>query len=237
MNYCVYCHEAFFEPVSWQFIAGLSESLSFCEECSSSFEAINGECCRMCGRSFRLFPEQYRQKQCCTDCVRWEEHEEWSGVLTKNRSLYVYNDFLRKVISTLKYRGDAELVQGLKTPFCKLYKKEFRGKMIVPVPLSEERHYERGFNQARLMAELLGGEIVSPLERVIHEKKQSKKSRKERLNIQENIFQASKEAGKVKGKSILLIDDVYTTGATIRQAAKVLREAGALEVSSMTVGR
>ncbi|SDN02289.1 competence protein ComFC [Fictibacillus solisalsi] len=237
MNYCLYCHEAFYEPVSWRFITRLSEAMPFCDDCSSSFEAINGEFCGICGRSFTLFPEQYRQKHCCTDCIRWEEGKEWSGVLTKNRSLYVYNDFLKQIISMLKYRGDAELIQGFRAPFRKLYKQEFRGMLIVPVPLSVERHYERGFNQAQLLAELLGDEIIVPIERIIHEKKQSKKSRKERLDIKENIFQASKEAEKIKGKSVLLIDDVYTTGATIRQAAKVMLEAGALEVSSMTVGR
>lgn len=57
------------------------------------------------------------------------------------------------------------------------------------------------------------------------------------MDIKENIFQASKEAEKIRGQSVLLIDDVYTTGATIRQAAKVMLEAGACEVSSMTVGR
>ncbi|MDM5340073.1 phosphoribosyltransferase family protein [Fictibacillus enclensis] len=237
MNYCLYCHEAFYEPVSWRFIAGLSEVMLFCEECTSSLQAINGEFCEICGRSFTLFPEQYRQKQCCTDCIRWEESKEWSGVVTKNRSLYVYNDFLKQIISTLKYRGDAKLIQGFRTPFQKLYKQEFRGMLIVPIPLSEERHYERGFNQAMLLAELLGGELLFLLERVIHEKKQSKKSRKERMDIKENIFQASKEAEKIRGQSVLLIDDVYTTGATIRQAAKVMLEAGACEVSSMTVGR
>lgn len=174
MNYCLYCHEAFYEPVSWSFIVGLSEAMLFCEECTSSLQAINGEFCEICGRSFTLFPEQYRQKQCCTDCIRWGESKEWSGVVTKNRSLYVYNDFLKQIISTLKYRGDAKLAQGFRAPFRKLYKKEFRGMLIVPVPLSVERHYERGFNQAQLLAELLGGELLFPLERVIHEKSKAK---------------------------------------------------------------
>ncbi|MCQ6264407.1 ComF family protein [Fictibacillus sp. WQ 8-8] len=237
MNYCMYCDEGFYETVSWSFVLGIAGDMHFCEECSSSLERIEGEICEICGRSFSLFPEQYRQENRCNDCIRWEEDDNWRGVLVKNRSLYVYNDFLKELISRLKYRGDAELVKGFRQELRKIYLHEFKGFVVVPVPLSQERHYERGFNQAQLLAELLGVDVVHALKRVLHEKKQSKKSRQERLEMKETIFELAVDAKLTKGKCVVLVDDVYTTGATLRQAARVLKEASALQVSSMTLGR
>ncbi|MCK6258684.1 ComF family protein [Fictibacillus sp. KIGAM418] len=237
MNYCLYCDEGFYETVSWSFVLGIAGEMHFCEGCSSSLERIEGEICEICGRSFSLFPEQYRQENRCNDCIHWEEDVNWRGVLVKNRSLYVYNDFLKELISRLKYRGDAELVMGFRQEFRKIYQHEFKGFVVVPVPLSQERHYERGFNQTQLLAELLGVEVEHALERVLHEKKQSKKSRQERLEMKETIFELANNSKLVYGKSVVLVDDVYTTGATLRQASRVLKEGGALQVSSMTLGR
>lgn len=236
MNYCLMCDDSFFVPVSWRYALGLAEEMLLCEHCSSSFQVIEGEICHICGRPFSLFPEEYRQGNECSDCIRWEKDELWKGILMKNRSLYVYNDFLKELVSQLKYRGDAELLKGFRQRINKLYRQEYRKAVIVPVPLSEERHYERGFNQAELLAKLVDGKIEMMLERVLHEKKQSKKSRKERLQMSEITFKVKEEIS-ITGKDIVLVDDVYTTGATVRQCAKVLKEAGALTVSSMTLGR
>lgn len=67
-----------------------------------------------------------------------------------------------------------------------------------------------------------------------HSEKQSKKSRYERIHAQQ-VFQVCSE--EVQGKRILLLDDIYTTGSTLRQAAKVLKSAGAIEVKSLTLAR
>ncbi|MGG1572329.1 ComF family protein [Fictibacillus sp. NRS-1165] len=237
MNYCLYCDKGFYDPVNWRSVLGLAGEVHFCEVCSSSFERIQGEVCEICGRSFSLFPEKYRQENRCNDCLRWEEDDKWRGILAKNRSLYVYNDFLKELISRLKYRGDAELVNGFRQELKGVYRQEFKGCVAVPVPLSLERHYERGFNQAQLLAGLLGVEVVHAVNRVLHEKKQSKKSRRERLEMRERIFMLGVDEELVKGKSIVLVDDVYTTGATIRQAAIVLKEAGAGSIASLTLAR
>uniref|UniRef100_UPI0013D4F33D ComF family protein n=1 Tax=Peribacillus alkalitolerans TaxID=1550385 RepID=UPI0013D4F33D len=103
-------------------------------------------------------------------------------------------------------------------------------------PLSEERHYERGFNQAELLAIGLKKHTSNLLKRKNHEEKQSKKSRNDRLQKKENPFEFVDEINAM-GKKFVLVDDVYTTGSTIRYAAMVLLEAGAREVSSITLAR
>ncbi|WP_294749508.1 ComF family protein [uncultured Exiguobacterium sp.] len=103
---------------------------------------------------------------------------------------------------------------------------------IVPIPLSENRLSERKFNQAEEIARRMNGKVISALKRD-EGAAQSSKSRKERLN-RTNPFHVTKE---VSGKRILLVDDVYTTGITLRQAMVRLKEAGASEISAVTLFR
>ncbi|MFG6495422.1 ComF family protein [Fictibacillus sp. UD] len=236
MSYCLFCHESYSETWSWQALFGLVNSPLLCQDCEGKLELIKGKICRICGRGFSLFPEQYRQGDCCFDCIRWEEDPTWNGVLQQNRSLYVYNDFLQEVIAKLKYRGDAEVVKTFypvaKTAFSKIS----RNAIVVPIPLSEERQYERGFNQAQLLARGISAQPHLLLKRKTHEEKQSKKNREGRMLQKENPFEVV-ETEKVQKQNVLLVDDVYTTGSTLRYAAKVLLEAGANEVSSITLAR
>lgn len=236
MSYCLYCHQSYTERWSWTDLFGLSIAAMLCPDCEDKMELIKGEICRICGRPFSLFPEQYRQGDCCNDCILWEKNEVWTGILQQNRSLYVYNDFFRELIAKLKYRGDAELVKAFYPVLKKQFKKISQYALIIPIPLSEERSYERGFNQAELLAKGINNHVALLLERKTHEEKQSKKTRDERLEQKENPFKVI-ESNKVQDQIILLIDDVYTTGSTLRYAAKVLLEAGAKQVSSITLAR
>ncbi|WP_226536022.1 ComF family protein [Fictibacillus halophilus] len=236
MRYCQYCHQSYSETWSWAALFGLNAELLLCLSCTAKLELIKGDICRICGRSFSLFPEQYRQGDSCYDCIRWEEDEEWKGVLQQNRSLYVYNVFLKEVITKMKYRGDAELVKAFYPIARSKFKSNSRKSLLVPIPLSEERQYERGFNQSEIFAKILTSNVQPLLKRVTHEEKQSKKTRKDRITKKNNPFIVT-DKSRVKEQSILLIDDVYTTGSTLRYAAKVLKDAGAVHISSITLAR
>ncbi|MBD7963146.1 ComF family protein [Fictibacillus norfolkensis] len=236
MSYCLYCHEPYSEAWSWEALIGLKQSPLLCQDCEGKLVRIKGEICRICGRDFSVFPEQYRQDDCCFDCIRWEENDTWTGILQQNRSLYVYNDYMKEMIAKLKYRGDAEVVKAFYPVVSSEFKRISRDALLVPISLSEERHYERGFNQAELLAGGLKKQVESLLKRKTHEEKQSKKTRVERLSQKENPFEVV-DSLKVKGQEVILVDDVYTTGSTLRYAAKVLIEAGAKEVSSITLAR
>ncbi|MFD2214831.1 ComF family protein [Metabacillus endolithicus] len=144
---------------------------------------------------------------------------------------------MKELLATFKFRGDAALVEVFQKDFLASYKVNYLKEKIdfvIPIPLSPERLYERGFNQAKLLANFLPLPQIDILSRTHHEK-QSKKSRQERLTAS-NVFSIV-DSSKIMNKKILLIDDIYTTGSTLRHAANVLKGDGASSVFSLTLIR
>jgi competence protein ComFC len=228
--HCLLCHEPILPTISWTTLFSPEKEQLLCSTCECRLEKISGDCCRMCCRPFSQMDEQFRHGDLCNDCVRWEADPEWKGYLDQNISLFQYNDFLKEVIARFKFRGDYIIAKAFAEQIkSKLAKLEY--DFLVPIPLSEERLYERGFNQAEALL-TVAGYTPTPLLTRIHSEKQSKKSRTERIHVPQ-VFQVSEnESGK-----ILLIDDIYTTGSTLRHAAKILKEAGAERIQSITLAR
>jgi ComF family protein len=112
--------------------------------------------------------------------------------------------------------------------------------IIVPVPLHPTRLRERGFNQARLLAELLSARISIRCKRVLkrirYTTTQTALDRAERIENLHNAFRLRKNAD-VRGLQVLLIDDVVTTGSTLSECARVLKRAGAISVYAATAAR
>ncbi|MDR4949461.1 ComF family protein [Neobacillus cucumis] len=230
---CLYCHTFIVPTVSWGSLFSKETEDPLCPTCKGKLEKIAGETCRICSRPFHLLDEQYRDGDLCRDCTRWEEDPEWQGYLEKNHSLYLYNEFLKELIASYKFRGDYVLA--------KVFVENFKKKIVtnipdllVPIPLSDERLYERGFNQAAALLTLAGYSAAEILTR-IHSEKQSKKSREERIHLTQ-VFQLVSNS-ELTGKRVLLIDDIYTTGSTLRHAAKLLKEAGAESIQALTIAR
>ncbi|MDR7078816.1 ComF family protein [Neobacillus niacini] len=136
-------------------------------------------------------------------------------------------------MATYKFRGDYVLARIFAESIKDLLRR-LNPDLLVPIPLSNERLYERGFNQAEALV-IESGFVPSNLITRIHSEKQSKKSRTERIHIPQ-VFQIGDYAD-IRGKEILLVDDIYTTGSTLRHAAKLLKESGAKRVQSLTLAR
>lgn len=234
--YCLWCDQHVYTSVSWQGIFGMKEQETLCEKCRQSLTVISGEICRVCGRMLERTPLDYVEGDVCVDCLRWEEDEEWKDLTFENRSLYIYDNSMKEFISRFKFRGDAKLIEAIKVEWQLLWKKRHSDEFIVPIPLSTERAYERGFNQSLLLAQLLTDNVHDLLTRPFHLEKQSKKTRSERVHSLRHIFQL-KQGVDVTDKRIVIIDDIYTTGTTVRNAAMTLYEHGASRVTSLTLAR
>lgn len=135
------------------------------------------------------------------------------------------NDLMELIISL----GDWRMVAGQKW-------------VVTAIPLHPQRERWRGFNQAEVIAKAVaaygrwkyqGGVLI----RTRKTKPQMSLKRQEREENMTGAFGAGQELSRVKGKPVLLVDDVWTTGATLREAAKVLKRAGAIKVWGFTLAR
>ncbi|MDF2557378.1 MAG: phosphoribosyltransferase [Bacillales bacterium] len=230
---CLVCNNQIESTFGWFDIFCERPIRKLCLKCEKKFSKIFGDICRTCGRELRHLSIEYYQDGKCMDCIRWEKNNQ--QFLDRNTAIFNYNDFMKEIISRIKYRGDYKLM-GIfndliveKIDFFK--KEEF---IAIPIPLSEERHIERGFNQAEAFGKACGFHMIHALSR-IHSEKQSKKSRSERLKT-DQVFRL--ESLNLAGKKILLIDDIYTTGTTLQHASRILKvQGGAREVHSLTIAR
>ena len=122
------------------------------------------------------------------------------------------------------------------------HREALAGEVVVPVPLHRLREKQRGFNQARIIAETVSGKFNVPLDD--HSLVRTKPTERHRAGLDatdraksvEQAFAVSKTR-LIAGASVLLVDDVYTTGSTICAAAKSLLEAGARQVNVLTIAR
>lgn len=223
-NYCLYCDEIYEQPIGWQTLISRQEGTGLCPQCEGQLAPLQGILCTICGR-------ELEGEGLCTDCQRWESDPKWRGILRQNRSLYAYNAFLKDILARFKYRGDYQLAQLFAEQIRETVSEPY--PLIVPIPLSEQRQVERGFNQAEAIGRLARLPISLILTR-IHTEKQAKKSRQARLDSPQ-VF--SLQHPLSPNQNILLLDDIYTTGMTLRHAAHLLREAGANQIDSLTIAR
>jgi competence protein ComFC len=230
---CLICYETIYTPIGWRAIVSPEKEQLICPSCERRLEKIDGETCKICSRPLHTLEEKFRHNDLCHDCLRWEEELEWQGFLDQNRSIFQYNDFLKEVIAKFKFRGDYVLAKVF-GEFFKEALKMHDADLFVPIPLSRERLYERGFNQAEAILNEAGIKPTNFLSR-FHSEKQSKKSRSERIHLPQ-VFQISSSID-LHGKKVVLIDDIYTTGSTLRHAAKLLKGAGAERIQSLTIAR
>ncbi len=199
-----------------------------CAKCREEFELVEPPLCPHCGRpmvSGRL----------CPLCQR--DPLQIDGV----RSVAYLDGTLREAIHHFKYSN----LQHLAIPLGRLMgqyweKSPLPAEIIVPVPLHTDRLRERGYNQAALLARELGKSIGLPISenslvRVRATRPQVELGAQERKENVNDAFRCS--SMELKGKRILLIDDVCTTGATLEACSMALRQAGARSVWAFTLAR
>lgn len=175
-------------------------------------------------------PLRDETKYICQDCIMHEHAYD------RGRAVYVYDSYIKRSIYLYKYGGRKEYGVFFGQSMAKVLKEwliSIKPDGIVPIPLHAKRFKERGYNQAAVMARSLGKASGIPvydgyLKRNISTKAQKNLSRTKRQNNLKNAFIIG--SNDVKLNTAILIDDIYTTGATIDSAAKCLRENGTSKV-------
>lgn len=223
---CLCCNEEIIIELDWaNFLFPPKPSL-LCNTCKRQMTLLDGNRCKRCSR--------VTEAKICDDCLQWETYYGGVDVLEFNFSVYTYSSFMQDMIAKWKYRGDYELGTIFEDSYSEHFHKMFapiKDAVIIPIPLSMERLQERCFNQAVMLASFLSPQKMNILSRT-HGEKQSKKSRKERI-YSENPFILQQKLNN----PVILVDDIYTTGTTLRHAAKLLKDAGCPKVYSYTLIR
>lgn len=199
-----------------------------CDECLSTLDKLEGNICKRCSNP--IVTGDY-----CESCKGKDFY--CSRIL----SSFVYDGYIKQAVHGLKFSGRKYLAEFMGTYMAKTFlASDIKCDVVMPVPLCEERFKKRKYNQAELIAtkfcKITNLPIdTSSLARAKNTPPQAKLTFKERRN---NILDAFKvvDKSKVKNKTILIIDDVYTTGATINESAKALIKAGAKKVFAITFG-
>ena len=206
-----------------------------CDECDGKVGRIVPPFCSRCSEPF---PGAITGEFRCANCEHRKLHFEAAVSAYRSRGI------VRRIVLDFKYGKQMHLRHLLgRWLAAAMRDSRLRGRhfdLIVPVPLHPARQRERGFNQAELLAELLSARVPVPmrpaLERTRYTTTQTAFDRSERMENLRGAFRLRKRAD-VRGLRVLLIDDVLTTGSTLSECARVLKEAGASSVYAATAAR
>ncbi len=218
--------------------------LPVCRECLAAIRPIGEEVCSICGgRLFSPYALESGEARCGM-CLRI------APMFARAVAYGSYEAGLRDLIHLLKFEGVrpaaavlgrmlAEAISKLEAPV------PWSEVIVVPVPLHHAKRRQRGFNQAELIARAVLKNLADPARfrlypRALERKRETASqvgltSHQRRVNLRGAFVVA--EPQNVKDKEVLLVDDVYTTGATVSECARVLLRAGASKVYVATVAR
>lgn len=211
---CVYCKQK------------ISRLLSIRE--LLSFKPINSsELCPSCQKKFCLLDERFLCRGCsrecsmafCKDCLLWQK--KYPDYSFQHSALFHYDEEMKQWFEEYKFKGNYQLRHSFSQHLAEHLKKE-KDTIIVPIPLSERRLAERGFNQVEGLLNGAGISYTNCLKRTGHDPPQSKKTRQERLSGNQPFELCPMNKQILANRKVLLVDDIYTTGRTLFFASEIL---------------
>jgi len=224
----------FFLPRLCLFCGGVvaeEAGAAVCADCEGGIEWVASPVCPCCGL---VFPVREGEDRLCGPC------QTEPPSFARARAAAIYEGPVATAVKRLKFGRQMAYLpvmqHWLQAPRCLELVAD--ADLLVPVPLHRRRLQYRGFNQALLLARAfpeakMGREVLT---RVRHTAPQIGLNPKERRDNVRRAFAVPRPEA-VKGKNVLLVDDLYTTGATVRECARVLSRAGARQVDILTVAR
>ena len=200
-----------------------------CSACMEELSFVSQPVCMGCGKelkksSFDCGPaEEY-----CPDCMR-HRRSFLGGIALLN-----YNEGARKVMAGLKYKNRREYADFLTEEMVKRHGRQIlrlQAEAIVPVPIHKKRRRERGYNQAELLAEGLSRRLSIPVKKLLFRVENTTAQKKLGYEARQKNEEKAFAAADCKGMGrVLLVDDIYTTGATAEACTRALLGAGVFQV-------
>lgn len=215
--------------------ADTARGVHVCDQCAKTAERIEAPYCQRCSSPF---DGAITDTFTCANCTGREVHFECAVAPYKSRGI------VRDCIHAFKYNGAlhlrAPLAAWLAESLGDTRIASHPADAFIPVPLHHVRFREREFNQAEELARLLSKQTGTPmwnaLRRTRYTTTQTKLDRSERMENLRGAFRV-RHTRRVKGRHLILVDDVFTTGSTVEECSRVLMHAGAATVRVITVAR
>lgn len=206
-----------------------------CQDCLSQIHYIGSPLCIRCGKPFS---HECATDHFCGECLTGRRY------FTTARAVGLYNGLFRKTLHRFKYQWKHCLARPLGTLMAERMEPFFSDTLyqsMVPVPLHPRRLRKRGFNQALVLARMLSRTYHIPLDRqnlvrTRWTQSQVGLSERERKDNVRGAF-AVLQSARIAERTILLLDDIYTSGSTVDECSKVLINAGARKVDVLTLAR
>ncbi|KGG79974.1 phosphoribosyltransferase [Caloranaerobacter azorensis H53214] len=202
-----------------------------CKKCFDELIFIKGNTCTICGKPLEIgyLPDR------CPDCIKFKRYFE------KVISPLEYTGLVKKVIYKYKYGRKAYMYKALGAILVQAFEESDIKDIdiIVPVPLHKSKIAYRGFNQSELLCRYISRKLNIPLDtknfkRIKNTKLQNELNRIERVRNVRDAFKVV-DSYVFKNKNVLLVDDIYTTGATVNECSKTLLKSGANKVYVLTL--
>ena len=205
-----------------------------CRKCQKQLVYITDSHCMKCGK-----PIENERVEYCYDCSRRRHNYEQA------RALFSYQGSVRGALYRFKMSNRREYGVFFGKEICKIlgfWIRNCRADYLIPIPLTKEKERVRGYNQAQILARAISRQTGIPCKEnmlVKHTETQAQKgldARQRQKNL-EQAFGIRTQCGDfvLAGKRVILVDDIYTTGATVDAAAAVLRKAGVWKIYVLTV--
>ena len=228
---CIFCGRV----ITMKSYRGIIREKSYdflCKDCKEDIKKayIEEPYCLKCGKQLDNMTQEY-----CVDCRRLNH------IYDRGLSVFKYHDRIKESVYRFKYKDCKCYGEFYGEQMAEKYKeiiKKWQPNAIIPVPIHKARMRKRGYNQAELIGRALAKKINIPLDVnvLFRDKKtepQKKLSKEIRIKNLENAFKVSTNV--VRYNKIILVDDIYTTGATINACARVLKQAGVQEVYFISI--
>jgi len=208
---------------------------SLCSECWKQIYFISEPFCYVCGLPFDY---SLGKSALCGTCLKQKPS------YTQARALFTYNEFSKNPILSLKYHDRTQLapvfgawLRRLALPY------QPKVAAILPVPLHYSRLVKRRYNQAALLADTVGESLnITVMNNALLRSKKTPpqaglSKRQREANMRGAFMVSPAKKPLLKGKSVILVDDVMTTGATLEACARCLHDAGVVDVFVITIAR
>lgn len=216
---CIVCNDDIFT----------NNAFCICENCLDSLKFLNGKICKICGDKI------VGEGNLCERCTNNEYKD-----IKLARAVFEYNDVMKSLIHKLKYDNQKYLAKPLSEILYNyfVHNDEINDvDIIIPVPLNEKRMKQRGYNQTELLLQsfIQTNKVkVNVVKRIKDTPSQTKLTKEERLNNLKDAFEIL-DKDIIKNKKILIVDDIFTTGATCQSLAKLLLKNKAKSIKCLTL--